>query len=99
KRHYVCVFTNPSDFQSRSGGIYMLSIIGLLTIVVIVGLLISNKVTPIVALVLVPIVAAFTAGFSFGEIGEFFNSGIDSVISVVIMFIFAILFFGIMQDV
>lgn len=77
----------------------MLSIIGLLTIVVIVGLLISNKITPIVALVLVPIVSAFVAGFSFAEIGEFFNSGIDSVMSVVIMFIFAILFFGIMQDV
>lgn len=77
----------------------MLSIIGLLTIVVIVGLLISNKITPIVALVLVPIVAAFVAGFSFAEIGEFFNSGIESVMSVVIMFIFAILFFGIMQDV
>lgn len=77
----------------------MLSIIGLLTIAVIVGLLISNKITPIVALVLVPIVAAFAAGFSFAEIGDFFNSGIESVISVVIMFIFAILFFGIMQDV
>ncbi|WP_142829187.1 CitMHS family transporter [Planococcus soli] len=77
----------------------MLSIIGLLTIVVIVALLISNKITPIVALVLVPIVAAFVAGFSFVEIGEFFNSGIESVMSVVIMFIFAILFFGIMQDV
>ena len=77
----------------------MLSIIGLLTIVVIVGLLISNKITPIVALVLVPIVAAFVAGFNFAEIGDFFNSGIESVMSVVIMFIFAILFFGIMQDV
>lgn len=77
----------------------MLSIIGLLTIVIIVALLISNKITPIVALVLVPIVAAFAAGFSFAEIGDFFNSGIDSVMSVVIMFIFAILFFGIMQDV
>lgn len=77
----------------------MLSIIGLLTIAIIVGLLISNKITPIVALVLVPIVAAFVAGFNFAEIGEFFNSGIESVISVVIMFIFAILFFGIMQDV
>lgn len=77
----------------------MLSIIGLLTIVVIVGLLISNKITPIVALVLVPIVSAFVAGFSFAEIGDFFNSGIESVMSVVIMFIFAILFFGIMQDV
>src|SRR5699024_1616165 len=39
------------------------------------------------------------AGFGFGQIGEFFNEGIESVISVVIMFIFAILFFGIMQDV
>lgn len=77
----------------------MLSIIGLLTIVVIVGLLISNKVTPIAALVLVPIVAAFAAGFNFGEIGEFFNSGISDVMSVVVMFIFAILFFGVMQDV
>lgn len=77
----------------------MLSIIALLTIVTIVALLISNKITPIVALVLVPIIAAFVAGFSFGEIGDFFNSGIESVISVVIMFIFAILFFGIMQDV
>lgn len=77
----------------------MLSIIGLLTIVVIVALLISNKITPIVALVLVPIVAAFAAGFNFAEIGEFFNSGIEDVMSVVIMFIFAILFFGIMQDV
>ncbi|PSL41853.1 CitMHS family citrate-Mg2+:H+ or citrate-Ca2+:H+ symporter [Planomicrobium soli] len=77
----------------------MLSIIGLLTIVIIVALLISNKITPIVALVLVPIVAAFTAGFNFAEIGGFFNSGMESVMNVVIMFIFAILFFGIMQDV
>ncbi|CEG22868.1 Citrate transporter [Planococcus massiliensis] len=77
----------------------MLSIIGLLTIAIIVGLLISNKITPIVALVLVPIVAAFVAGFGFAEIGDFFNSGIESVMSVVIMFIFAILFFGLMQDV
>ncbi|TWT25249.1 CitMHS family transporter [Planomicrobium sp. CPCC 101110] len=77
----------------------MLSIIGLLTIVVIVALLISNKITPIIALVLVPIAAAFAAGFNFSEIGGFFNSGIESVMSVVIMFIFAILFFGIMQDV
>jgi len=76
----------------------MLSIIGLLVILTIVILLISNKITPIVALVLVPIVGAFAAGFNFKEIGEFFNSGITSVISVVIMFIFAILFFGIMQD-
>ena len=82
-----------------TGGTSMLSIIGLLTIAVIVALLISGRITPIVGLVIVPIIGAFVAGFNFEEIGGFFTSGIESVISVVIMFIFAILFFGLMQDV
>lgn len=77
----------------------MLSLVGLLTITIIVLLLLSNKVTPMVALVLVPIVGALVTGFNFIEIGEFFNSGIQSVMSVALMFIFAILFFGILQDV
>lgn len=76
----------------------MLSFVGLLTIAIIVLLLLSNKVTPMVALVLVPIVGALVTGFNFIEIGEFFNSGIQSVMSVALMFIFAILFFGILQD-
>ncbi|WP_096188006.1 CitMHS family transporter [Evansella halocellulosilytica] len=76
----------------------MLSIIGLATILTIVILLLKGKVSPIIGLVLVPIVGALIAGFSITEIGSFFNEGIDSVINVVIMFIFAILFFGVMQD-
>lgn len=76
----------------------MLSLIGLLTIVVIVALLMSNRVSPIVALVLVPIVGALFAGFNFMDIGDFFNSGIQSVMNVAVMFIFAILFFGVLQD-
>ncbi|WP_096439605.1 CitMHS family transporter [Alteribacter populi] len=76
----------------------MLSIIGFLTILTIVLLLISGRITPIMGLVLVPIGGALLAGFGMEEIGVFFNEGIDSVFSVVIMFIFAILFFGIMQD-
>lgn len=77
----------------------MLSIIGLITIVVIVALLISGKVSPIVGLVLVPIAGAFAAGFGFEQIGGFFTDGTTKVAGVAIMFIFAILFFGIMQDV
>lgn len=76
----------------------MLSIIGLLVILTIVVLLITQKLNPIVALVIIPFIGALVAGFGPGEITEFFNDGISSVISVVIMFIFAILFFGIMQD-
>ncbi|MEK5037843.1 CitMHS family transporter [Sporosarcina sp. FSL K6-3457] len=77
----------------------MLSIIGLLTILIVVVLLISGKVSPFVGLLLVPIGGAFAAGFNLGQIGEFFTSGTQSVFSVVVMFIFAIIFFGIMQDV
>lgn len=76
-----------------------LSIIGFATILIIVLLLISGKVTPIIPMVLIPILGAFVAGFGMSEIGVFFDEGIVSVINVVIMFIFAILFFGIMQDV
>ena len=75
-----------------------LSIIGFLTILIIVVLLISNKVTPIVAMVLVPLIGALIAGFGFSEVGDFFTEGALTVIEVAIMFIFAILFFGVMQD-
>lgn len=76
----------------------MLSIIGLLVILTIVILLITQKLNPIVALVIIPFIGALVAGFGFEQITEFFNDGISSVLSVVIMFVFAILFFGIMQD-
>lgn len=77
----------------------MLSFIGLLTILIIVVLLISGRVSPIVGLVLVPIAGAFAAGFNFSEIGEFFKDGTQSVFNVAVMFIFAIIFFGLLQDV
>ena len=76
----------------------MLSLIGFATILIIVLLLLSGRITPIIGLVIIPIVGALLAGFGFPEIGVFFGEGIDKVINVVIMFIFAILYFGVMQD-
>lgn len=77
----------------------MLSIIGIVTIIIIVAMLLHGKVVPIIPLVVIPIIAAFVAGFGIYDIGEFFDEGIAKVINVVIMFIFAILYFGIMQSV
>ncbi|MDX5476791.1 MAG: citrate:proton symporter [Bacillaceae bacterium] len=76
----------------------MLSIIGFSTIFAIVFLLIRGKISPIIGLVIIPILGALLAGFGIAEIGTFFNDGISRVMSVVIMFIFAILYFGVMQD-
>lgn len=84
--------------HEKEFSVMSLSLIGFLTILVIVVLLLSNKVIPIVAMVIPPIIGALLAGYSFSELGGFFEDGIGSVISVAVMFIFAIMFFGIMQD-
>ncbi|UCJ16832.1 citrate:proton symporter [Pseudomonas sp. MM211] len=76
----------------------MLTLIGLLTIVCLVALLLSGRMSPVLPLIVVPLIGAFCAGFGPEEISGFFNDGIGRVISIATMFIFAITFFGVMQD-
>lgn len=71
---------------------------GLIIIIATVTLLLRNKTSPIVAMSLVPVAGALIAGYGLGEISEFFSEGLSSVMNVVVMFIFAIVFFGILQD-
>lgn len=77
----------------------MLSIIGLITVLAVVGILISGKVSPIVSMTIIPIIGALVAGFAFADIGDFYLAGLDKVMNVVAMFVFAVIFFGIMRDV
>lgn len=78
----------------------MLSIVAFLTLVAVVVLLTTGRVSPVICLVLVPIVGALAAGFTDPvQLAHFFGAGTEKVLSVVIMFIFAILFFGLMNDV
>ena len=76
-----------------------LTIIGLIVIGSTVAILIRGKVSPIIPMTLVPIVGALVAGFGLPDIADFFGEGLTSVINVVVMFIFAIIFFGVLQDV
>lgn len=76
----------------------MLTFVGLLIILTIVVLLIWGKASPIVAMVMVPLIGALIAGFGINDIQTFFEQGIIKVLPVATMFIFAILFFGILQD-
>lgn len=76
----------------------MLTLIGLLTIVCLVALLLSGRMSPVLPLIMVPLLGAFCAGFGPAEISVFFNDGVGRVISIATMFIFAITFFGVMQD-
>lgn len=75
----------------------MLSLIGYVTMLIILALLLTQKVSPVVALAGVPLVAALIAGQSPTDISEFVSAGIAGVADVVVMFIFAIVFFGILR--
>ncbi|WP_304516363.1 CitMHS family transporter [Cecembia rubra] len=75
----------------------MLAILGLMTIVSMLFLVMAKKSSPIVALILVPVIAAVFAGKRL-EIFEFITQGIVSIAPTGVMFIFAILFFGILTD-
>lgn len=77
----------------------MLTIVGLAIILTIVALLLTEKVSPVICLIMVPLIGALIAGFDLETIQKFYTAGVGSVLQVVIMFIFAILFFGVMNDV
>ncbi|MFD2202010.1 CitMHS family transporter [Shivajiella indica] len=75
----------------------MLAFLGLLTIVLLLLLVISKKASPVVALILVPVLTGLLAGFR-GELAEMMGEGLKSIAPTGVMFVFAILFFGVLMD-
>ena len=64
---------------------------------VLLILILSKRASALSALILVPILGGLLAGFG-GETFEFAINGIKKIAPVATMFIFAILFFGILTD-
>ena len=75
----------------------MLALLGIATIVVLLAAILTKRMSPLIALILVPIVAALIGGFGLGT-GKFVIDGLKSLAPVIGMFVFAILFFGVMTD-
>lgn len=75
----------------------MILITGISIIVVILALILSKKTTALTALFLVPIIGAIVAGFGL-ETAKFAVEGIQNIAPVACMFIFAIVFFGVLTD-
>tara|TARA_R110000765_G_scaffold69475_3_gene134750 strand:+ start:3938 stop:5230 length:1293 start_codon:yes stop_codon:yes gene_type:complete len=75
----------------------MLAWLGLITILLLLFLVMTKKMAAVVALILVPIITALLAGFT-GEIINFITDGLKTIAPTGVMFIFAILFFGILTD-
>ena len=81
----------------------MLAMLGFATIVMIIVLLLRNITVPAIAFIGVSTVTALilvlTGTYSINEMGEFIAEGVKGVHSTAALFIFSILFFGIMTDV
>src|SRR4051812_38769427 len=85
----------PIDARGRTS--LVLALLGVATIVVLLAAIMSGRVTPLVALIVVPVLASFVGGFGLAT-GKFVTTGVQNIAPVVAMFVFAILFFGVVTD-
>jgi CitMHS family citrate-Mg2+:H+ or citrate-Ca2+:H+ symporter len=87
----------------------MLAFLGFVAVIGMLALIMAKKAAPVVALVAVPAIAGFIASFfapvvdgkaAFiaSDIGRFIATGIGTVAPTGVMFVFSILFFGILTD-
>nr|WP_287937178.1 citrate:proton symporter [Algoriphagus sp.] len=75
----------------------MLAFLGLLTILLLLFLVITKKASPVIALTLVPILTGMLAGKT-TELPSMIGEGLQAIAPTGVMFVFAILFFGILLD-
>lgn len=80
-----------------------LAIVGFATIIMIIVLLLKNVTVPALAFIGVSTVTSAilvaTGTFTIGEMGDFITAGVAGVHGTASLFIFSVLFFGIMTDV
>ncbi|RAL24017.1 CitMHS family transporter [Thermoflavimicrobium daqui] len=75
----------------------MLAILGFMMVAVFMFLIITNRLSALTALIVIPIVFAIIGGFGL-ELGPMMLDGIKSVAPTGVMLMFAILYFGVMID-
>jgi len=75
----------------------MLALLGTLTVLALLAAILTKRMSPLVALVAIPTASSLLAGFGL-QTGHFMLTGIQGIAGVIGMFVFAILFFGIMTD-
>ncbi len=75
----------------------MLAIVGALTVTLLLAAILAKRLTPLSALIAIPVIASIATGFG-TKTAAFMLHGIQSVAGVAGMFIFAILYFGVVTD-
>ena len=75
-----------------------LGIMGFVLMIAMVALLLKGKTIPAVVFILLPIIVGFLVGFTPDEMAGYIKEGVSGVSTTAILFIFAVMFFGIMSD-
>lgn len=76
----------------------MAALVGLIATLCILALILSKRASPMVALIVIPIIAAAILGFPPASIAKYAIDGVKDMSPNIGMFVFAILYFGIMTD-
>lgn len=76
----------------------MVATVGFLMIIAIVFLLLKGKMSPIVVLAVIPSIAALVLGYDPITIAGFIKKGIGTTTSNGILFIFSVIYFGVLSD-
>lgn len=75
----------------------LLALLGFLTVLGLLVAILSRRVAPLVALIVLPVLGALAGGFGL-RTGKFMLAGMQGITGVIGMFVFAILFFGVLTD-
>ena len=76
----------------------MYAVLGIVMMVLVMAVLISGKTDPIIPMITIPIVFALIMGAAPAEIKDWTLNGLKDQLANITMFVFAIIFFGVMQD-
>lgn len=75
-----------------------LAVVGYVMIFVMMYLLMKGKATPIPLFIILPVIGALFAGYSIFETNAFIKTGIGTVTGNAVLFLFSVIYFGIMND-
>lgn len=76
----------------------LLAFAGFAMVAIFMALIMTKRLTPTVALITIPIIAAFLLGTSTAQIGQMALDGVKVLAPTGVMLMFAILYFGVMID-
>ncbi len=79
-------------------GIAVLTALGFGMVITFMALIMTKRLSPMVALIVIPVIFAIVGGFGGPELGPMMIEGVKTLAPTGVMLMFAILYFGIMID-